>query len=193
MSNDGIKLEDEDLEIEFDSNEHRPERELTAEEKKILDRAVRAARFREACDEFEVIASYAFNLPPLLLLDSDGLSYDNRDREGYDKEGFNIFGYNKEGFNEAGYDTSGYNKDGFNVFGFNKDGFNAQGQDEYSFDIGGYNRAGFDRNGYAARQHLDWYKHQATKPESDFCFDRHGRPRPVKTTDEKKSLFRFPF
>lgn len=155
--------------------------DLTAEEKAIMDRAVKAARTAYWCGVFDRTASEIFQVPETNVVDLEGYDCHGYTREGFDKDGFNRDGLDAEGYNKDGLNAKGFDRDGFDRYGFNKAGLDKDGHDKYKFDDRGFDREGFDYYGQTARQSRAWYAKQAARPDTDFVYDQNGRQRPEKT------------
>ena len=160
---------------------------LTAEVLAVMDRAVRSARTKGWCLEFQEIAAPVFGVKANEVVDSDGFNCKGFDKDGFNSDGFNMDGLDKDGFNRAGYGRDGYNKEGYNRNGLNKDGFDAQGRDKYRYDYNGFDQDGYDSSGQRRRAERSWYAEQAVKSADEFKYDGYGSPRPAprKTTAQK--------
>jgi len=141
---------------------------LRAQQARVEDQGVRAARSNGWCGEFSRIMASVFPEGPLLndWADSDGVGCNGehvRDADGYDRSGFNREGFNREGldregfhrdaperyrYNRYGYDTDGYNAGGTNRFGRTREQEARAREGAYVFDADGYTIDGFDRSGY---------------------------------------------
>lgn len=147
---------------------------VLAEQRRIIDAAVRQARANSWCEEFERIMGGLFpDGPPdgdKEFVDSDGQSCRGRDRMGFDRYGFDREGRNREGFDQNGYDRDGFNRDGVDQYGWSRDGWNAdhtinRDSDEYRarfrYDPRGYDADGFTAQGVHRNTGLNREQHAA--------------------------------
>ena len=154
---------------------------VAAQKAMIIDRAVRASRERQWCQEFEAAMTRLFpegsGQPHGDWYDSDGFTCRGLDLNGFDRDGFDRNGFDRDGFNHAGFDRDGYNREGFDQRGRNRDGLDRNGYDREGFRDG-VNRAGIrkDSDEYRAmfRFAQDGYDVDGYNRDGH---DRHGRTR----------------
>lgn len=168
---------------------------LAGQKAAVIDRAVREARHKGWCDEFERVLTQVFpdgsGQPRGEWYDSEGLTCRGFDHEGY-RNGFNDRGWDREGFNADGYDAAGYNRQKVNRAGFNAEGIHAAtgktmaeflGEFKYDRngrDVNGWDRYGQNRDGYTLDHLLasGMYQYDAEGYNADGA-NRYGERRPA--------------
>lgn len=141
---------------------------VAAERARIIDEAVREARRRGYCNEFNRIMGVVF--PDDAdehghYRDSDGIDCDGE--EWRDDDGFNRAGFNRQGFGRDGFNASGLNEQGFNREGLDADGLRADDPARYTRNYAGKSREDLLTE-YAQRLDAD------TSMRGGWVFDRTG-------------------